>query len=363
MLALVALAAWTGWRMGASAFVLRLLGAVLGIVLGLLLAGVLGRLLPPLSPVASLLLTVGCALGGLLVGSSAGGRAGAALHLALARARLGTLDRAAGAAVRGVVALVVLTVVAAAVAALAPPRWSRAIAGSTLLHAVPADVLPSVRSFVPADVAGLFPAGDVALPSSALVQRIADDARDGVLPVSAAGCGTGVTGTAFLAEPTLAVTNAHVVQGASTVSVGGRPATVVVDDRRSDLAVLRLSDPGAPFAASEDASGSGTPGVVGGYPGGGPERAVPAVALQRLPAPEPGLADGLALHESYRIRADVRHGNSGSPLLDTSGRVIGVVNGLSDDDGGFAITVAELLPDLRTAESATTPVATGACAS
>lgn len=361
VLALVALAAWTGWRMGASAFVLRLLGAVLGLVLGLLLAHAATRLLPPLSPVASLAVTVGCALGGLLVGSSLGGRIGGSVRFVLWRAHLGVLDRAAGAVARGFAALVVLTAVAAVVAAAGPAQWTAVIRGSALLNAVPLSLPPAVRAVVPAGVAGLVPASHAQLPASSLVRRIALADGDGVLPVAAAGCGTGVSGTAFVAAPSLVVTNAHVVRGATAVSIGGHRATVLVVDLRADLAVLRVDGVGDALPLASSAAVNGSSAVVLGYPEGGPERAVPAVVLQRLPVPVPGLADGPALHEAYLVRADVRHGNSGSPLLDSSGRVLGVINALAGPDA-YATTVAELLPDLRAARSASSPASTGACA-
>ena len=59
----------------------------------------------------------------------------------------------------------------------------------------------------------------------------------------------------------------------------------------------------------------------------------------------------------------IRQGNSGGPLLDTSGRVVGIVFAKSVDDPetGYALTLAEASPVLRYASASSTPVPTGAC--
>ena len=58
-------------------------------------------------------------------------------------------------------------------------------------------------------------------------------------------------------------------------------------------------------------------------------------------------------------------GNSGGPLLDTSGRVVGVVfaRSVDDDHTGYALTLEEAAPVLQAAAAARTAVSTGACIS
>ena len=67
--------------------------------------------------------------------------------------------------------------------------------------------------------------------------------------------------------------------------------------------------------------------------------------------------------EIYAVRAIVRTGNSGGPLMGADGRVLGLVfaTALDSADVGYALTAEEILPDLASGKSATVPVATGRC--
>jgi S1-C subfamily serine protease len=67
--------------------------------------------------------------------------------------------------------------------------------------------------------------------------------------------------------------------------------------------------------------------------------------------------------EIYSVRAVVRPGNSGGPLLAPDGRVYGVVfaAAVSVKDTGYALTASEVLPDARAGRTATVPVSTEAC--
>ena len=64
------------------------------------------------------------------------------------------------------------------------------------------------------------------------------------------------------------------------------------------------------------------------------------------------------------MRARVQSGNSGGPLLDESGRVLGMVFGAAVDDAetGFALTGAEIADDIAQAPNLTDEVDTGVCA-
>jgi S1-C subfamily serine protease len=69
------------------------------------------------------------------------------------------------------------------------------------------------------------------------------------------------------------------------------------------------------------------------------------------------------VREVYSLRSIVRPGNSGGPLFDDTGRVVGVVFARSSVDAntGYALTASEIAPVVAAAGS-TTPVSSGACA-
>jgi S1-C subfamily serine protease len=66
----------------------------------------------------------------------------------------------------------------------------------------------------------------------------------------------------------------------------------------------------------------------------------------------------------YAVRATVRSGNSGGPMLTGDGRrVLGVVfaTALDSSDTGFVLTLKEIAPDLNAGRAATAPVSTSQC--
>jgi len=160
------------------------------------------------------------------------------------------------------------------------------------------------------------------------------------------------------------VTNNHVVQGADEVSVSFTNrdrvrATVVGVDPSTDLAVLKInvgSRALTPLPLGDSAAVAvGDPVVAIGNPFG-LQRTVTAGIVSALgrPLSEPG---GVRLDGLIQTDAALNAGNSGGPLLDAAGRVIGVntaiLTGNSAERGkvgiGFAVpvdTVKEVTGDL-----------------
>jgi S1-C subfamily serine protease len=164
------------------------------------------------------------------------------------------------------------------------------------------------------------------------------------------------------------VTNAHVVQGASKVTVSfeenGQPIDAQVKgiDADSDLAVLKV-DPSKvknltvlPLGDSSKLE-VGDPVVAIGNPFGLQRTVTTGIvsALQRqLDAP-----NGFQISHVIQTDASINPGNSGGPLLNAQGQVIGINSQIATGGGqgsvgiGFAIpidTAKDLLPKLRQGE-------------
>jgi S1-C subfamily serine protease len=127
------------------------------------------------------------------------------------------------------------------------------------------------------------------------------------------------------------VTNDHVVQGAKTIRVGfsggtSYPATVVGADPASDIAVVRFqaSSPALhPLAFSDSRDVEvGDPVYAIGNPFG-LDRTMTAGIVSSV-SRDIQAPDGLTIADAVQTDAPINHGNSGGPLLDRFGRVIGV---------------------------------------
>jgi S1-C subfamily serine protease len=190
--------------------------------------------------------------------------------------------------------------------------------------------------------------------------------------VIAAGCGGGAeAGSAWPLAPGYFVTNAHVVAGASAVEVdaesGGRHAArVVLFDPNTDLAVLYT--PGfalRPLLLLNSVPARGTDGAVIGYPGGNAEQVVPAAVSGVESARGYNIyGDTLVTREIEVLAAQVIPGNSGGPIVNDSGQIIGVVFAASTNipNVGYALTIPQVYPDLQAGRHRTTAVSTQACA-
>jgi len=219
-------------------------------------------------------------------------------------------------------------------------------------------------------------AGLEPLPSPLTVPTSVDTAgvqraEQSVVKVSSLGCGGLVTGSGFPVGPGYIVTNAHVVSGTSAHSIitpGGRSynASVVFFDSERDIAVLYA--PGYGASALPLGSGSrGTAAAVIGYPGGLNEKVVPAIVDGSIAAQGRDIYNqGLVTRQIFVMQAGVHPGNSGGPLVDLQGRVLGIVfaTSASDPNQAYALTDDEIAPDIAYAQSNPQPQDTNqyACA-
>jgi putative serine protease PepD len=137
------------------------------------------------------------------------------------------------------------------------------------------------------------------------------------------------------------VTNQHVVDGAQSVTVkfwNGKTykATVVGTDSSTDLAVIRVNAPASQLHPLSLGNSSGVAvgdGVVAiGSPFGLEETVTSGIvsALHR----EMRSQTGFTIDDSIQTDAAINHGNSGGPLLNSGGQVIGVNSQIDSESGG-----------------------------
>ena len=137
------------------------------------------------------------------------------------------------------------------------------------------------------------------------------------------------------------VTNEHVVDGATSVSVqfwngATYKATVVGTDASTDLAVVRVNAPSSLLVplglGNSDNVAVGDGAVAIGSPFGLEETVTSGIvsALHRqIEAP-----NNFTIANAIQTDAAINHGNSGGPLLDMQGKVIGVNAQIQSDSGG-----------------------------
>lgn len=151
----------------------------------------------------------------------------------------------------------------------------------------------------------------------------------------------GGTGTGFFVTRRGAVlTNEHVIRDCGTLTVtpagrGERPARVIAREARRDLALLDAG-PTAPdyarFRAGDEVR-AGERLTVVGYPLNGLVTITPQLVEGQLYTNTRDLPD-----DTFAMQMDVRRGNSGGPVLDANGDVVGVVFAKVDTPKVFART-------------------------
>jgi S1-C subfamily serine protease len=210
------------------------------------------------------------------------------------------------------------------------------------------------------DVPSFSAEDDLELPAAAATS-VLRRAQEVTVRIRSLGCDRFGIGSGFVLPGGVVVTNRHVIEQPRQVTLNtwdGRSleASVTGIAVDSDLAVLQLEDdvdlPVAELRTTPVTAGETV--VAVGYPGGGPATVTTGSVV--------GLVDGELLGEPsavLRVDATIRQGNSGGPLLDEDGRVVGVVFALEVGTGyGLAVPVTTLLERLD-GEGLTPP--TGVC--
>ncbi len=162
------------------------------------------------------------------------------------------------------------------------------------------------------------------------------------------------TGTGFALNYHYVATNYHVVKDAKTIKVAGingnlniyYSASVVATDKANDLAIIRINDSrfngfnSIPYSVTTRLADVGEDVFVLGYP------------LTQALGNEIKLTNGIVSSRTgylgdvstYQMSAPVQPGNSGGPMFDSKGNVIGiVVSGVPGAENvGYAIKTSYL---------------------
>jgi S1-C subfamily serine protease len=387
VLAVAFIAAISGWRSGALGSLLSFVGVLLGAIAGVLLAPhIVSHIAAPRAKLFTALFLI---LALVVVGEVAGVVLGRAVRGAIRSSTVRLVDSVIGVGVQLVVVLTAAWLLATPLTqSKDQPELASAVKGSRVLASVN-EVAPSWLKAVPKRLSAL-------LNTSGLPAVLEPFSRTPVIPVSspdpalannpvvaatqpsvvkvrslAPSCQKVLEGSGFVISPDRVMTNAHVVAGSNSVQVyaSGNPfdATVVSYDPRVDIAILAVPNlPPPPLAFDQTEAKSGASVVVLGYPGGGNFTATPARIRQaiKLSGHDIYRDPAQVTRDVYTIRADVEQGNSGGPLIDLNGRVLGVVFGaaVDDPDTGFVLTADEVAGQLASI-GATQAVATGQCVS
>ncbi len=204
--------------------------------------------------------------------------------------------------------------------AKAPPRLPR----QTPPRSRPTSVSPSVAASAQAELLGPEALAERLRPAT--VRVIAEFGASAVAP-EGLGAGSGIV---YDLENGYIITNAHVVEGASVVKVAladsdkTRPARVLGRSQCDDLAVLQVDNTeGLAAAALGDSSAArvGADVVALGYPLSfdlGNDLSVNVGNISQLNAQLGKFQDLI------KVDAAINHGNSGGPLVNASGEVVGI---------------------------------------
>jgi S1-C subfamily serine protease len=370
-----------GYRTG----LIRSLGGIIGVVVGAFIAILLLPLVtswvqdPGLRTIATITVVAVVVVGAYYGGASLG----RFIQSRMKGVGIRRIDRALGAVVVTIVAALVASMLAASISALGVPSISQAIASSQVLRGINAITPVPVQAFLAqvrsATVDQSLPriaeafGGNLSttIPNVNTDTPALNNAAISVVRITgnAYACGQSQSGSGFVISADRVMTNAHVVAGVANpvVDVRNGPAlqsTVVYFDPTGDLAVLSVPGLSVKPLPLGPTVAEGTDAVSDGYPFGGP-----FVSLQ-VGVDQVGTLNvqniyntGSSPREIYSLAANVQEGDSGGPLLTTSGVVAGVIfaKGATTPNVGYAITMKSVQPVAAEAPSLTAPVSSGQC--
>lgn len=376
------IAAISGWRSGALGSLMSLIGVVLGAIAGVMLAPHVVSYIS--SSGGKLFAAILLILALVVVGELAGVVLGRAVRGSIRSGPARAVDSFVGVALQLIVVLGASWLLGSLLTSSNQTNLATATRGSRVVTEVD-KYAPEWLRAVPRRMSALLntsglkealePVGranpmvdapDASLADSLVVAK----SRPSVVKIRgvATACQKVLEGTGFVIAPNRVMSNAHVVAGSDSVTVEAEgstyDATVVSYDPNADISILDVPNlPQQPLVFAQELAKTGTDAVVLGYPGGGDFVATPARVREIIELSGPDIYKTTTVNrEVYTIRGLVRQGNSGGPMINRAGQVIGVVFGaaVDDNDTGFVMTTDEVSRQLAKIGS-TAKVPTGAC--
>ncbi len=388
VIGLALIVAASGYRQGAVASALAFFGVVLGAIAGILLAP---RLISQFDDnTVRLVVGVGLLLVLVIVGEVAGMVLGRAARGSLRLPFLQRIDSIVGALLQAVAVFVAAWLLSIPLSHSSQPTLSSAVKESRTLGFV-GDVAPQWLRDIPTDFSNLLansglpevigpfgtaPVASVDPPDPALTKLPAvTQARRSVVKIrgEAPSCRRALEGSGFVFSAERVMTNAHVVAGTNSLRVvttlgTTRTATVVFFDPENDIAVLDVPGLRVPAMRFADSAASpGADGVALGFPEDGPFNAAPLRVRSTINLVGPDIYQtGRVTREVYTVRGLIRQGNSGGPMINADGDVLGMVFGASEnvaDETGFILTARQLQSAVAQGGDANARASTGNCVS
>ncbi|MBO0848954.1 MAG: MarP family serine protease [Pseudonocardia sp.] len=392
VLLLAVLAGVSGWRHGLAVALLSFVGVLGGAVIGVRLAPLLAQNVE--NPTGRVMISIGVVVLLVAIGETTGVFFGRRIRDRITGEHSLRIDSTLGSVLQALTVILAAWLVALPLASASFPALASGIRGSKVLAGVDSvvgEVLPSARQ-LPSELRALLdssgfpdvlspfaqtPITEVGPPNVALANSPAvREAGGSVVKIrgKALRCSRALEGTGFVIAPERVITNAHVVAGTAEVSVetgrGGkgrsRPAKVVSYDPEADVAVLDV--PGLdldPLRMAPRTASVADDAIVLGYPLDGPFKVTPARVRDHIDLRGPDIYSAkTVVRDVYTVRAVVRSGNSGGPLLAPDGSVYGMVFGaaLDDNETGYVLTAQQIAPMLHAAPGLSGSVSTGSCA-
>ncbi len=369
---------WQGFITGAFATLGLLLGGLLGVWLA---PTVLGDASPSiLVSLAAVFIVIVCAS----LGQAACQVGGARIRDKITWQPVRALDAVGGALLSGAAALIV--------------AWALGVAlsGSGLRGITPlvqdSKVLAEVNRILPASASSKLSAFNDVVGTTFFPRYLEPFAPERIVPVppgptrmltdpdvqrasaevvrlrSTNRCHQGIEGSGFVYAPDRVMTNAHVVAGVGTpivdINNSAVPARVVYYNPALDIAVLAVpTGPIRPLRFGSASPGQGA--AILGFPQNGPyDMEVARVrADQRLRSPDI-YGHGTVIRDVLSLRGLIRPGNSGGPVVDSAGHVVGMVFAASvtSGDTGYALSAQQVGQAAAAGRISSRSVSTQGCA-